>query len=60
MNESNDKCAHPSCQCRAMTGSNFCSTFCEGQGETLDILCGCGHNGCAEALPWVPEIAPAV
>jgi hypothetical protein len=43
------KCAHPSCQCEAREGSEYCSTYCEGEAKTSDILCGCGHVGCSEA-----------
>lgn len=41
------KCAHPSCNCMAKEGSNYCSSFCEGAGKAPDINCGCGHQGCA-------------
>jgi hypothetical protein len=40
------KCAHPSCGC-AVTDKKYCSTFCEGQAETPDIECECGHTACA-------------
>ena len=40
------KCDHPSCQCKAKPGSNYCSTFCEGEAKTADIVCSCGHPGC--------------
>lgn len=60
MNPNNQKCAHPSCGCPAVKDSDYCSTFCEGQGETLDILCGCGHMGCSEAISEMPAVAPAM
>ncbi len=41
------KCAHPSCQCMAKEEHDgYCSTFCEGEAETADIVCMCGHEGC--------------
>ena len=42
----NNKCAHPSCHCPVEKGKKYCSTFCEGQGETPDIECSCGHPSC--------------
>lgn len=42
------KCAHPSCNCRAKEGSDYCGSFCEGAGKTPDVACSCGH---AECLP---------
>ena len=45
--ESKDKCAHPSCQCHAKNGSKYCKKFhCEGEAETSDIVCSCGHPAC--------------
>jgi hypothetical protein len=41
------KCAHPSCHCPAKQDSDYCSTYCEGEAETADIICSCGHAGCA-------------
>lgn len=49
MENTQTKCAHPSCQCDAQEDSSFCSTYCEGQGKTADILCGCGHGHCGES-----------
>lgn len=40
------KCAHASCGCHAKEGSVYCSTYCEGSGDTADITCGCGHPNC--------------
>lgn len=42
------KCAHPSCHCQAKQGSDYCSTWCEGEAKTPDILCSCGHPACEE------------
>jgi hypothetical protein len=44
------KCAHPSCNCIPKEGKSYCSTYCEGQAETADIECSCGHGGCAAAV----------
>jgi hypothetical protein len=46
--ENKDKCAHPSCHCAAKQGSKYCSTYCEGEGQTADILCNCGHPDCKD------------
>jgi hypothetical protein len=43
-----EKCAHPSCLCPAKQGSKYCSTYCEGEAESADILCICGHSGCGD------------
>ena len=45
------KCPHKGCNCLVEREGEFCSTYCEGQGEITDIVCGCGHNGCAEVIP---------
>ncbi len=47
MPETKKKCAHPSCHCQARDGSDYCSTYCEGEGGTADITCNCGHAACA-------------
>jgi hypothetical protein len=47
MAEDDEKCAHPSCLCkRTPEHGDYCSTFCEGEAETADIVCLCGHPGC--------------
>lgn len=43
-----EKCAHPSCQCEAKAGSKYCSTYCEGEAHTSDIICNCGHPACKD------------
>jgi hypothetical protein len=42
------KCAHPVCNCPAREGSDYCSTYCEGEAHTADVDCLCGHPGCAQ------------
>jgi len=46
-----DRCAHPSCHCTAKPGSKYCSTYCEGEGHTADIICNCGHAECEQPVP---------
>ena len=43
-----ETCAHPSCQCFAKPGSKYCSTYCEGEAHTADIICNCGHPNCVQ------------
>jgi hypothetical protein len=43
---SHEKCAHPSCSCRATTESKYCSSYCEDAKDTTEIGCNCGHAGC--------------
>ncbi len=40
------KCAHGSCDCQAAPGSKYCSAYCQGAGDTVEIGCGCGHPQC--------------
>jgi hypothetical protein len=42
------KCAHPSCRCNVSPGKKYCGTYCEGEAETADIQCNCGHSGCSQ------------
>jgi hypothetical protein len=44
-----EKCAHPSCNCPAAKDSKFCGTLCEANAGRADIICSCGHAGCATA-----------
>ena len=39
------KCAHPSCDC-TVTDTKYCSAYCEGAKDTVEIGCGCGHPAC--------------
>ena len=41
------KCAHPACHCHARPNDDYCSTYCEGEAKTADIICNCGHPNCA-------------
>jgi hypothetical protein len=44
------KCAHPSCNCTISSDKTFCSTYCEGQADTADIECSCGHPACVQDI----------
>lgn len=44
--ENNEKCAHPSCNCRAAKDSKYCSEYCANAGDITEIGCGCEHQGC--------------
>lgn len=52
-----NKCAHPACGCPAAEGSKYCSTYCQDAGDTIEIACGCGHNGCSEPATITPDLA---
>lgn len=43
---SNEKCAHPACNCKAAPDSKYCSPYCEDAKGTTEISCNCGHAGC--------------
>ena len=47
------KCAHPACSCTVDKNTKYCSQYCEDAGDTMEISCNCGHQGCAvsEGLP---------
>lgn len=47
---SDQKCAHPACNCRATSDSKYCSTYCEDARDTVELSCNCGHPGCADTL----------
>ncbi len=34
--------------CQAKQGSKYCSTYCEGEAKTADIICNCGHASCVQ------------
>jgi hypothetical protein len=41
------KCANAACSCPASEKSKYCSAHCEGIAKRLEIVCLCGHAGCA-------------
>ena len=47
MTETNDKCAHPPCNCMVDAEGKYCSQYCEAAGpDEVEISCDCGHSGC--------------
>jgi len=44
------KCAHPSCNCIIPSDKTYCGTYCEGQADTADIECSCGHPSCTQQM----------
>jgi hypothetical protein len=40
-------CKNPPCGCPATEGSKYCSTSCEGTGNTIELDCDCGHEDCS-------------
>lgn len=51
------KCAHPSCNCSAADGSKYCSQYCKDAGNTMELSCNCGHEGCALEAAAAPGAA---
>ncbi len=50
MADKQKKCAHPSCTCIADEGSKYCSAYCEGTGQTVEIDCNCGCPECGSDI----------
>jgi len=46
--DSDKKCAHPACDCRAAKDSKYCGEYCENAEKSgvMEIGCGCEHSGC--------------
>lgn len=42
-------CANPACSCIPPEKEKFCSAHCEGLGDKVEVLCGCGHDSCRGA-----------
>jgi hypothetical protein len=40
------ECKHPACSCPVAEGQKYCSSICEGAGDTTTIDCDCGHPEC--------------
>lgn len=55
-------CAHTGCTCSRREGSKYCSPYCEAAGDTLELACNCGHDGCGVEGSFVrvddPELVP--
>ena len=50
MAETTTKCAHPACNCRPAAGEKYCSTYCHDARDTIELMCNCGHPGCADEM----------
>jgi hypothetical protein len=43
------KCAHPTCECRVSKGGEFgdyCSEHCKHNAKLTELHCNCGHTAC--------------
>jgi hypothetical protein len=40
------KCGNAPCTCSPTDGSEYCSAYCEGAEEGIDVVCHCGHTSC--------------
>ena len=42
------KCAHVTCDCRAVEDSKYCGEYCENaeKSKVMEIGCGCEHDPC--------------
>lgn len=41
------KCANPVCSCIPPEKEKYCSAHCEGMGDKVEVMCGCGHATCS-------------
>ncbi len=41
-----EQCAHDNCNCAAGSDGDYCSAYCEGAGNTPEMLCDCGCPDC--------------
>lgn len=39
-------CKNPACNCPVENGEKYCSAYCEGTGDTIQLDCDCGHENC--------------
>lgn len=46
MPEEAKKCKNPPCSCEPRGDSKYCSTSCEGVGNTIELDCDCSHPEC--------------
>jgi hypothetical protein len=46
MFEKTDTCAHPSCDCPAPAGGDYCSDYCSREDDDFETGCQCGHPEC--------------
>jgi hypothetical protein len=45
-----NKCAHPACNCEAREGEDYCSNYCQDAGSLTELACNCPHPGCREEM----------
>ena len=58
-------CANAACSCIPPEKQKYCSAHCEGMGDKVEVLCGCGHDSCrgastepvvrATSVEFIPE-----
>ncbi len=41
-------CAHETCSCLVVSGSKYCSDFCEDSEGLTTLTCDCGHTMCKD------------
>jgi hypothetical protein len=41
------KCGNPACSCIPPEKEDFCSAHCEAMKGKVEVVCTCGHAGCA-------------
>ena len=41
-----DKCAHPACNCAPEKGGKYCGPYCEGARDKIELSCNCVHAAC--------------
>ena len=49
MADEKETCKHSPCSC-AVAVDDYCSAYCEGAGDSVELACNCGHSGCATEL----------
>ena len=48
--EGREKCEHVGCNCLQADDSDYCSVYCETAGDSVELVCDCGHKGCSGEL----------
>jgi hypothetical protein len=53
------RCANAACSCIPPEKEKYCSAHCEGMVDSVEVLCGCGHDSCRGAVtePVISESA---
>ena len=41
------KCGNPACSCIPPEKEDYCSAHCEAMKGKVEVVCTCGHAGCA-------------